>query len=166
MLNGDSDDTISNQDLDMPEDPHSEISGDTRRMMDQQFARPTHASISKDFMGLEATTKDVLQRLRETVESDPAEEVQALYAHKDLVQYDPILRAQTIEVQRKACVAMALLRQPTPSHTPVGCCLEGAQGGTEHVLTMEVNGTNYHQPGALISHYLQSQLFSMAREGR
>ncbi len=61
MLNGDSDDTISDQDLDMPDNPHGEISGDTRRMMDQQFAHSTHAtSISKDFMGLEATTKDVL----------------------------------------------------------------------------------------------------------
>jgi hypothetical protein len=85
------------------------------------------------------------------VESDPAEEVQALHAHKDLVQHDPILRAQTIEVQRKARVAMVLLRQPTPSQTLVDCHSEGAQGGTEHVLTMEVNGTNYHQPDALIS---------------
>ena len=83
--------------------------------------------------------------------SDPAEEDQAPYAHKDLVQHDPILRAQTIEVRRMAHVAIALLRQPTPSHTPVGCCLEGAQGGTEHVSTMEVNGTDYRQPDALIS---------------
>jgi hypothetical protein len=29
--------------------------------MDQQFANPTHASIGKDFMGLEDTLKDVLQ---------------------------------------------------------------------------------------------------------
>jgi hypothetical protein len=71
------------------------------------------------------------------VESDPAEEVQALHAHKDLVQNDSILRAQTIEVQRKACVAMALLHQPMPSQTLVGCCLVGAQGGREHVTTME-----------------------------
>jgi hypothetical protein len=40
MLNGDSDDTVSDQDLDMPDDPHSEISGDTRRMMDQHFCTP------------------------------------------------------------------------------------------------------------------------------
>ncbi len=119
--------------------------------MDQQFARPTHASVSKDCMGLEETLNDVLQQLGETVEFDPAEEVQAPYTHEDLVQHDPILRAQTIEVQRKACVAMALLHQPTPSQTLVGSCLEGTQGGTEHVSAMEVNGTNYCQPDALIS---------------
>ena len=61
MLNGDSDDTDSDQDLDMPDYPHAEISGNTRRMMDQQFARPTHASISKNFMGLEDTLNDILQ---------------------------------------------------------------------------------------------------------
>ncbi len=62
MLNGDSDDTISNKDLDMPDNPHGEISGDTRRMMDQQFVHPTptHASIGKDFMGLEDTLNNVL----------------------------------------------------------------------------------------------------------
>jgi hypothetical protein len=73
MLDGDSDDSDSDQDLDMPEDPHSEISGDTRRMMDQQFARPTHTSVSKDFKGLEDTLNNVLRQLGETVESDPAE---------------------------------------------------------------------------------------------
>jgi hypothetical protein len=148
---GDSDDTVFDQDLDMPDNPHGEISGDTRRMMDQQFARPTYASIGKDFMGLEDTLNNVLQQLGETVQSDPAEEVQAPYAHKDLVQHDPILRAQMIEVQRKARVAMVLLRQPTPCQTPVGCCLEGAQGRTKQVSTMEVNKTNYCQPDALIS---------------
>jgi hypothetical protein len=61
MLDGDSDDTVSDQDLDMPDDPHGEISGNTRRMMDQQFARPTHVSVSKDFMGLEDTLNNVLQ---------------------------------------------------------------------------------------------------------
>jgi hypothetical protein len=35
MLNGDSDDTVSDQDLDMPDNPHGEISGNIRRMMDQ-----------------------------------------------------------------------------------------------------------------------------------
>jgi hypothetical protein len=150
MLDGDSDDTVSDQDLDMPDDPHREIRGNTRMMIDQQFARPTHASIGKDFMGLEDTLNNVLRQLGETVESDPAEEVQAPYAYKDLVQHDPVLQAQTIEVQRKACVAMVLLRQPTPSQTLVGCRLEGAQGGTKHVSTMEVNGTNYRQPDALI----------------
>ncbi len=97
MLNGDSDDTGSNQDLHMPDDPHSEISGNTRRMMDQQFACPTHANVSKDLMGLEDTINNVLQQLGETVESDLAEEVQALHAYKDLVQHDPILWAQAIE---------------------------------------------------------------------
>jgi hypothetical protein len=61
MLDRDSDNTNSDQDLDMPDNPHSNISGDTRRMMDQQFARPTHVSIGKDFMGLEDTLNDVLQ---------------------------------------------------------------------------------------------------------
>ncbi len=153
MFDGDSDNTVSDQDLDMPDDPHSEISGNTRRMMDQQFTRPTHTSVGEDFMGLEDTLNNVLQQLRETMESDLAEEVQAPYAHKDLVQHDPILRAQTIEARRKARVAMALLHQPTPSQTFVGCRLEGAQGGTEHVLTMEVDGTHYRQPDALISDY-------------
>ncbi len=88
MLDGDSDDTNSDQDLDMPDDPQGEISGNTRRMMDPQFARPTHSSISKDVMGLKDTLNNVLQQLGETVESDPAEEVQALHAHKDLVQHD------------------------------------------------------------------------------
>ncbi len=151
MLDGDSDNTVSNQDLDMPDDSHGEIGGNTRRMMDEQFARPTHTSISKDFMGLEDTLNNVLQRLGETMAPHSAEEDQAPYTHKDLVQHDPILRAQTIEVRRKACVAMALLRQPTSSQTSVGCCLEGAQGGTKHISTMVVNGTNYRQSDALIS---------------
>jgi hypothetical protein len=99
------------------------------------------------------------------VESDPAEEVQALYAHKDLVQHNPILRAQTMEAQRKARAAMALLRQPTPSHTPLGCCSEGAQGGTKHVSTMEVNGTNYRQPDALISDHPSVKAF-LCGQGR
>jgi hypothetical protein len=38
-----------------------------------------------------------------------------------------------------------------PHQTLVDCCLEGAQGGTERVLTMEVDGTGYPQPDALIS---------------
>ncbi len=61
--------------------------------------------------------------------SDPAEEDQEPYAHEDLVQLNPILRAHTIEARRKARVAMVLLRQPMPSQTSVDCCLEGAQGG-------------------------------------
>jgi hypothetical protein len=46
---------------------------------------------------------------------------------------------------------MELLRQPTPPKNLVDCCSESAQGGTEHVSTMEVNRTNYRQPDALIS---------------
>jgi hypothetical protein len=61
MLNDDSDYTVSDQDLDMPDNPHGEVSGNTRRMMDQQFAHPTHTSIGKDFMGLEDTLNDVLR---------------------------------------------------------------------------------------------------------
>ncbi len=61
MLNGDSDDTISDQDLDMPDDSYGEISGNTRGMMDQQFARSTHASTGEDFIGLEDTLNNVLQ---------------------------------------------------------------------------------------------------------
>jgi hypothetical protein len=60
MLNGDSDNTVSDQDLDMPDNPHGEISGNSRRMMDQQFSSPIHASIDKDFMGLEDTLNDVI----------------------------------------------------------------------------------------------------------
>jgi hypothetical protein len=46
---------------------------------------------------------------------------------------------------------MALLHQPTLSQTHVSCCSEGAQGETKRVSTMEVNGTDYCQPDALIS---------------
>ncbi len=98
MHDGGSDDTDSDQDLGMPEDPHLEISGNTKRMMDQQFACHTQVSIGEDFMGLEDTLNNVLQQLGETLASDPAEEFQAPQAHKDLDQHDPILRAQTIEV--------------------------------------------------------------------
>jgi hypothetical protein len=49
-------------------------------------------------MHLEDTLNDVLQQLGETVECGPAEKVQAPYVYKDLVQHDPILQAQTIEV--------------------------------------------------------------------
>ncbi len=86
--------------------------------------------------------------------SDLAEEDQAPYAHEDLVQHNPILRAQTIEARCKARVAMALLLQPMHSQTSMGCCLEGAQGGTKHVSTMEVDRTDYHPPDALISDHL------------
>ncbi len=60
-------------------------------------------------MGLEDTLNNVLQQLRETVASDPAQEVEALKPHKDIVQHDPILWAYAIEAQCKARVAMELL---------------------------------------------------------
>jgi hypothetical protein len=166
MLDGDSDDTNSDQDLDMPDIPHGKISGNTRRMMDQQFAHPTHVSVGKDFMGLEDTLNKILQQLGETVVSDPAKEVQALQAHEDVVQHDPILQAQMTEAQRKACVAMELLHQPTPSQTLVDHCLEGAQGGTKCMSTMEVNGTNYRRPDALISDHPAVTVFLKAKEGQ
>ncbi len=83
--------------------------------------------------------------------SDPAQEVEALQPYDDLVQHDPILRAQTIAAQCKARVAMELLHQPTPHQTLVDLRLEGAQGGTERVMTMEAKKTNYPQLDALIS---------------
>jgi hypothetical protein len=55
-----------------------------------------------------------------------------------------------IEAQRKACVAMELLSQPTPHQGSVDSCPEGAQEGTECVMTMEVNEMDYRQPDALI----------------
>ncbi len=144
MLDGEEDDSNSDQDLDMPDNLHGKISGNTWRMMDKQFARPTHASIDTDFMGLEDTLNNVLQRLGDTVAFDPAQEVEAPQPHEDVALYDPILQAQTIEAQRKALVAIELPHQPTPNQTPVNLCSEGAQGGTECVLTMEVDETNYH----------------------
>jgi hypothetical protein len=90
MLDGEGDDTDSNQDLDMPDKLHGKISGVTRRTMDQQFAYPTHVNIGEEFMGLEDTLNDVLRQLGETAVSDPAKEVQVLQAHVDVVQHDPI----------------------------------------------------------------------------
>jgi hypothetical protein len=60
MLDGEGDNTDSNQDLDMPDNLCGKISGDTRRMMDQQFARPTHVKVGEDFMGLKDTLNNVL----------------------------------------------------------------------------------------------------------
>ncbi len=48
MPDGEDDDSDSNQDLDMPDNPHGKISGNTWRIMDQQFACPTHANIGKE----------------------------------------------------------------------------------------------------------------------
>ncbi len=61
MLNGEDADSNSNQDLDIPDDPHGKISGNTWRMMDQQFACHTHTSVGKDFMGWEDTFNNALQ---------------------------------------------------------------------------------------------------------
>ncbi len=60
MLDGEDDDSNSNQDSAMPDALHGEISGNTWKMMDQQFTHPTHASVGKDCMGLEDTLNDVL----------------------------------------------------------------------------------------------------------
>jgi hypothetical protein len=144
MLDGEDDDSDSNQDLAMLDDMNGKISGDTWKMMDQQFAHPTHASVGKDFMGLEDTLTNVLQWLGDTVAFDPAQIVEAPQPHKDVALYDPILRPQRIEAQCKARVAMELLRHPTPCQTLVDLCLEGAQEGSECASTIEVNGTNYH----------------------
>jgi hypothetical protein len=142
MLDGEDDDSNSNQDLNMPDNLHGEISGNIWRMMDQQFACPTHASVGKD-LGLEDTLSNVLQWLGDIVAFDPDQEVEAPQPHKDVALHDPILWAQMIEVQCKARVAMEILCQPTHHQTPVDLCLEGAQKGTEHVWTMEVGKTNY-----------------------
>jgi hypothetical protein len=164
MLDGEDDDRNSNHDLAMLDDLHSDISGDTWKMTDQQFAHPTHTSVGKDFMGLEDTLNNVMQWLGDTMVFDPAaQKVEAPQPHKKIALYDPILWAQTIEAQRKALVAMELLRQPTPHLTLVDPCSEGAQERTECVATMEVNKTNYRQPDALIpnhpavKNFLQSQ---------
>jgi hypothetical protein len=61
MLDGEDDVSNSDQDLDMPDNLQGEISGNTWRMMDQQFAHPTHPSIGKDFMGLDDTLNNVVR---------------------------------------------------------------------------------------------------------
>ena len=73
---------------------------------------------------------------------DPAQKVEAPQPHKDVALHDPILQVLTIEAQRKAHVAMELLRQPMPHQTPMDLCSEGAQGGVEPMSTMEVNETD------------------------
>ncbi len=55
-------DPISDKDLAMPDDLHGKISGNTWKMMDQQFARPTHASVGRDFMGMEDKLNKVLRQ--------------------------------------------------------------------------------------------------------
>jgi hypothetical protein len=79
----------------MPNDLHGKISENTQKMMDQQFACPTHASVGKDFMGLEDTLNNVLRQLGDTVAFDPATQVveAPLPGQKDVTSYDSILQA-------------------------------------------------------------------------
>ena len=99
MLDGKDNDSNPNQDLAMPDELHGKISDETWKMIDQQFSRLTHASVGKDFMGLEDTLNNVLRGLGDMVAFDPAaQEVKAPQpGHKDSTSYDSILRAQTIE---------------------------------------------------------------------
>ncbi len=152
MLDGKDKDCNSNQDSAMPDELHGKISDNTQRMMDQQFARPTHTSECKGFVGLEDTLNNVLSWLGGLVVFDPAaQEVEAPQpGHKEGGLYDPILQAQIIEAQRKARVAMELLCQPMLHQSSVDSCSEGAQEGTKCVTTMEVDDTNYRQPDALL----------------
>jgi hypothetical protein len=156
----------------MPDKLQGEISDNTRRMMDQQFACPTHASEGKDFMGLEDMLNDILRRLGDKVVFNlVAQKFKApQHVHKDGALYDPILRAQMIEAQCKAHAAMELLRQPMLHQSSMDSCLEGAKEGTEGVETMEVDNTNCRQPDALIPNhpavnFLQSQRRTMNYRG-
>jgi hypothetical protein len=101
MLDGENDDSNLNQDLVMPDNLHSKISGDTWKMMDQKIACPTHAIVDKDFMGLEDTLNNVLRRLGDTVVFDPAQKLEAPQPHRDAPLYDPILQAQMIEMHAR-----------------------------------------------------------------
>jgi hypothetical protein len=150
--------------LDMPDDPHGEISSNTRRMIDQQFVHPTHASAGEDFMGLENTLNNVLQQLGETVEPDLAEEVQALHDHKKLVKYDAILQAQTIEARRKACFAMALLYQTMPSQTLWTAAWKVHMGGLNTYKLWKLTKLIIVNRMCSYLTILQSQLFFMATE--
>ncbi len=155
MLDGKEEDCNSDQDSAMPDKLHSKISDNTWQMMDQQFARPTHTSEGKDFMGLEDTLNSILRQLGDTVAFDPAaQKVKAPQpGQEDGALFDPILRAQTIEARCKARVAMELLHQPILHQSSMDSCLEGAQEGTKCVATMEVDDTNYRQPDALIPNH-------------
>jgi hypothetical protein len=120
-------------------------------MMDQQFAHSTHANVGKDFMGLEDTLNNVLQWLGDMVAFDPSAQTAKAPKHNiEVALYDPILQAQTIEVQCKARVAIEFLHQPNLHCTLADPCLEGAQEGMECVENMEVDKTNDRQPDALI----------------
>jgi hypothetical protein len=133
--------------------------------MDQQFARPTHTSVGKDFMDLEDTLNNVLQWLRDTVAFDPAQEVEAPQPHKDVALHDPILWPQMIEVQCKVHVVMELLCQPTPHQTLVDLCLEGAQGGLNTCWLRKL--TKLIAVNRMLSTLtiLQSQIFFRVKEG-
>jgi hypothetical protein len=72
MLDGEDEDSNSDQDAAKPDKLRCKISDDTRRMMDQQFAHPTHTSVGKDVMGLEDMLNDMLRQLGEAVAFDPA----------------------------------------------------------------------------------------------
>jgi hypothetical protein len=67
MLDGEEDDSNSDQDSAMPDELQGKISGNTWRMMDQQFAQFTHASEGKDFMGSEDTLNDVFRQIGDMV---------------------------------------------------------------------------------------------------
>ncbi len=166
MLNGEGDDTNSDQDLDMPDDPHAKISGDTQRMKDQQFAHPTHISVGKDFMGLEDTLNNVVQQLGETVVLDPAEEVQALQAHKDVAQHDPILRAQRMRHDARPMLqwSSSVSQRPTkPSWTVAWRVHRGGPNAYRLLRSMEPITVNQMLSSLII---LQSQIFFGEKEGR
>ncbi len=99
ILDGEDNDSNSNQDLAIPDKWQGKISDDTRRMMDQQFFHPAHTSEGNDFMGLEDILNDVLRGLGDTMVFDPAAwEVEGPQpVHKDGASYDSIMQAQTIE---------------------------------------------------------------------
>jgi hypothetical protein len=167
MLDGEDDNSNSNQDLAMLEDLHGEISGDIKKMMDQQFAHPTHASVGEDFMGLEDTLNNVLWWLGDTVVFDPsAQKVKAPNHNKDTILYDHILWAQTIEVRRKARAAMELLHQPTPHCTLMDPCLEGAQKGTKCMKKWKSTKPITGNLMLLFPTILQSQIFFGIKEWR
>jgi hypothetical protein len=85
------DNSDPDQDSAMPDDAQGKISHDTRRMMDQQFGRPNHNSVDKDFNGLGDTLNGVLKRLGDTVASNPAAQGTGApqMVHVEGAPYDP-----------------------------------------------------------------------------
>jgi hypothetical protein len=124
-------------------------------------------------MGLEDTLNDLLRQLGDTMAFDPAaQEVKAPQpVNKDGASYDPIRQAQTIEARCKAHAAMELLRWPMLHQSSLDSCSEGAKERTEGMETMQVDGTNYQQPDALIpghpavTKFLRSQGRTMNYKG-